>query len=134
MSAKPKSKAKAKAKAKGGAKFRKQLSAVEDELRLELLRLLSDPTIRRNPILFDNSRFPQDDEPASPIADRLLAFADRAQKLRSTLREDDARSPSALYLRACEENADLANPQRRGPLRLMQDLLDALQALPAPPA
>ena len=125
---------KAKPKAKGGAKLRKQLVAVEEELRLELLRLLSDPTIRRNPILFDNSRFPQEDEPASPIADRLLEFADRAQKLRTSLGADDARCPSSFYLRACEENADLANPQRRGPLRLMQDLLDALQTLPAPPA
>jgi hypothetical protein len=132
MSTKPK--AKAKPKAKGGAKLRKQLAAVEDELQLELLRLLSDASIRRNPTLFDNSRFPQEDEPSSPVADRLLEFADRAQKLRTSLGEDDPRSPSSLYMRACEENADLANPQRRGPLRLMQDLHAALQALPVPVA
>jgi len=129
MSAKPKSKPKP--KVKGGAKLRKQLATIEEELRLELLRLLSDAAIRRNPTLFDNSRFPQDDEPSSPVADRLLVVADRAQKLRASLREDDPRSPSSLYMRACEENAEFTNPLRRGPLRLMQDLHAALQTPPA---
>ena len=107
------------------------LASIEDQIRRRLTDLLPSVVVDGRPIFTNRDFNPHGLSPAhyGGEPDELLELCRRAESLRTEQGVQDERSPSALYLAACAEAADLANHHRLGPRRLAERLLEALRAV-----
>src|SRR5690242_17229907 len=101
------------------------LAEIEDEVRRRLTDVLPSVIIDGRPTFTNRDFNPHGLSSAhyGVEADELLELCRRAESLRTKRGVLDEKSPSALYLAACAEAADLTNHQRLGPRRLAQRLL-----------
>jgi hypothetical protein len=107
-------------------KLDRELTAVETELRQQLLDLLPE-TAESGSNMFTNSEFNPFNLPAHHLradAESLLKSARECVRLREVLGLEVESSVGTLYLAACEEHAS-KNQQRRGPRKLAAALLKA---------
>lgn len=109
----------------------KLLSQVEDELRRRLEEILPSVVVDGRPIFTNRDFNPHGLLPAhyGPEGDELLELCRRAERLRTQHGLLDDKSPSALYLAACAEAADLSHHHRLGPRRLAERVLRDLHAV-----
>lgn len=108
-------------------KLEVELSAEEQKLRDNLLRILPDAAVSGSSV-FTNSEFNPSGLPSHHFgkdAQELLLSAHECVRLRQAVGLELAGSIGALFLSACEEHAS-QNQQRRGPRKLAESLLNAI--------
>lgn len=105
------------------------LASLEADIQGRLEAILPSVVVDGRPI-FTNREFNPHDLFAAHYGrenDELLDLCRRAEALRNRHGVRDPHAPSALYLAACAEAADLSNSHRLGPRRLAERLLRELR-------
>ena len=99
---------------------------------IDHLRLYLPEAIERGIDLFTNSKFNPYKLPIREEAKYLYTFASSASKACEELGLDPNECISNLYIRCCEEAADLKNEHRRGPKKLAKWLQEQVQKRQTP--
>jgi len=101
-----------------------RLTFIEDDIRRRLADVLPSVAVDGRPFLIN-----RDFNPHGKGQDELLEMCREAEELRRQHGIEDDDAPSALYLLACAEAANLNDHDRLGPRRLAKRLLEALRVV-----